>query len=171
MKRLKMNFFFLVVTGSVDVGTNGDNLKYICVLMQILSTGVLRVRCSWAWYIYIFYSLKQINEKHIKLIFDSGFLCTLKKLSSNHITFSRIQHLRTCLASGIFMFFLKKIIFYIFRLFWYVNVKNIFFYFLKNYYFNIFLNKKYFNNNNNKKTNCGAAKWGHSFNRVCLRLW
>jgi len=45
-------FFFLVVTGSVDVGTNGDNLKYICVLMQILTTGVLRVRCSWA-YIYI----------------------------------------------------------------------------------------------------------------------
>jgi hypothetical protein len=39
-------FFFLVVTGSVDVGTNGDNLKYICVLMQILTTGVLRVRCS-----------------------------------------------------------------------------------------------------------------------------
>jgi hypothetical protein len=41
-----MIFFFLVVTGSVDVGTNGDNLKYICVLMQILTTGVLRVRCS-----------------------------------------------------------------------------------------------------------------------------
>jgi hypothetical protein len=34
-----------------------------------------------------------------------------------------------------------KLLFYIFKLFWFINVKNKFF---KKYYFDIFLGKKYF---------------------------
>ena len=40
----------------------------------------------------------------------------------------------------------EAVFFLCFKLFWYVDIKNIFLK-IKKYYFNIFLNKKYFKNN------------------------